>query len=153
MKKQLLLFAFSTLALTSCEDDDYQAYELDLMKGDWKVSKTEIVSGKDNKTVLETTVNSGCSAKNTFHFRTDYYTSYSAYTGTGADCQLSVKNEGTYTYSQETKDLVIQYDGEDTNPYKVIILSSTEMKIMQLFGNTDHDGDLVIDTYYITLKR
>jgi hypothetical protein len=55
MKKQLLLFAFSALALTSCKDDNMQAYEMDILKGDWKRSKTEIISGKDNKTVLLTT--------------------------------------------------------------------------------------------------
>ncbi len=52
MKKQLLLFTFSALALTSCKDDDLQAYEMDMMKGDWKEVKTEVISGKDNKTVL-----------------------------------------------------------------------------------------------------
>jgi hypothetical protein len=32
MKKQLLLFAFSALALTSCKDN-LEAYEMDIMKG------------------------------------------------------------------------------------------------------------------------
>jgi hypothetical protein len=42
-------------------------------------SKREIISGKDNKTVLFTETLTGCEAKNTLFFRTDYYVSYTAY--------------------------------------------------------------------------
>lgn len=153
MKKQLLLFAFSALALTSCEDDDYQAYELDIMKGDWKTSKTEYISGKDNKTVIETILPSGCDAKSTLHFRTDYYTSYTAYTGVGADCQVSAKSEGTYTYDTETKDMTISFMNDSPRQYRVDILTSTELRLMQLFDNIDRDGDQIIDITYITFKR
>lgn len=153
MKKQLLLFAFSALALTSCEDDDIQAYEMDMMKGDWKISKIEVISGKDNKTVIEDTVPTGCGAKNTYHFRTDFYTKYTAYIGVGADCQINATSEGTYSYNEETKDLVISYDNETPLPYQVVILTSQEMRIMQKFDNIDRDGDQIIDYTYVTLKR
>ncbi|MEY8759187.1 lipocalin family protein [Chryseobacterium tongliaoense] len=153
MKKQLLLFAFSALALTSCEDDNIQAYEVDMMKGDWKTSKTEIISGKDNKTVITSDTPSGCSAKNITEFRTDYYTSYTAYAGVGADCQLNSKTEGTFTYDTESKDLVIKYNNDNERKYKVVILSSTELRLMQTFGNIDIDGDQVIDINYISYKR
>jgi len=63
MKKHLLLFAFSALALTSCEDDDVQGYELDMLKGEWKTVKTEVISGADNKTVINTMIPSGCETK------------------------------------------------------------------------------------------
>lgn len=153
MKKQLLLFAFSALALSSCQDDDIQAYEMDMMKGEWKTSKTEVISGKDDKTVIETDVPSGCSAKNITEYRTDYYTSYTAYTGTGTNCQVSYKSEGTYEYDTETKNLIIKYDNDSSRKYQVVVLTSSEMKLKQMFGNIDQDGDQVVDYTYISYKR
>ncbi|WP_027378463.1 lipocalin-like domain-containing protein [Chryseobacterium daeguense] len=153
MKKQLLLFAFSALALTSCEDDNIQAYEMDMMKGDWKTSKIEVISGKDDKTVISTYTPTGCSAKDNTYFNTDYSTSYTAYTGVGADCQEDEKSEGTYTYNTDTKDLVINYKNDSSRPYKVVVLTSTEMRLKQMYDNIDQDGDLVIDYTYISYKR
>lgn len=153
MKKQLLLFAFSAIALTSCEDDDVKAYEMDMLKGDWRVSKTEIISGKDGKTPLSVGSPSGCSMKNILHFRTDYYVSYTYYSGTDANCQLNGKNEGKFTYNEETKDLAIKFDQEEEEKYKVMILSNTELKVMQLFNNGDANGDGINDLYYTTYKR
>lgn len=153
MKKQLLLFAFSALALTSCEDDDMQAYELDTLKGDWKTSKTEIVSGKDNKTVLLTTPVSGCSTKDITSFSIDYSTSYTYYGGTGADCKINGKSEGKYTYDTETKLLNIKYNNDNNRPYKVEILSSSELKVLELFNAYDYNGDGVNDLVYTSYKR
>ncbi len=151
MKKHLLLFAFSALALTSCEDD-YQAYELDMLKGEWKTVKTEVVSGADNKTVISTIVPTGCETKNTLEFRTDYYTSYNAFTGSGANCS-NVKTEGTYSYSNEEKILVTKFSNDSDRPFKVIILSSSELQLMTMSDNIDQDGDMKIDYTYITYKR
>lgn len=152
MKKHLLLFAFSALALTSCEDDDVQGYEMDMLKGEWKTVKTEVISGKDNKTVLQTFTPTGCSIKSITEFRTDYYASYTDFSGVGASC-TSAKTEGTYTYSNEDKLLVIKYDNDSERAYKVDILSNTELRLVQLFGNVDVNGDMAIDTSYITYKR
>lgn len=158
MKKQLLLFAFSALALTSCKDDDLTAYEMDVMKGDWKEVKTEIISGKDNKTVLATTTPEGCSAKNTLFFRTDYYVSYTAYDGNpdGTNCQIAAKNEGKYTYNADSKALNIQLNGEEGGgnmSFRVDMLTQTEFRLAQVVGNYDKDGDKIIDITYITYKR
>ncbi|MCD1117720.1 lipocalin-like domain-containing protein [Chryseobacterium turcicum] len=152
MKKHLLLFAFSALALTSCEDDDVQGYEMDMLKGEWKTVKMEVISGKDNTTVLQTYTPTGCEAKSTTEFRTDYYASYTDFSGVGAAC-TSQKTEGTYTYSNESKELVTKYVNDNENKYKVIILSNTELRLMQMFGNVDINGDMVIDVTYITYKR
>lgn len=153
MKKQLLLFAFSAFVLSSCEDDDIQAYEMDMMKGEWKISKTEVISGKDDKTVLGTTVPTGCETKNTMEYRTDFYTAFSAYTTAGTDCQLAYKSEGTYDYDTETKNLTIKYTNDSPRPYQVVVLTSSEMRLKQMFGNIDQNGDQVIDYTYISLKR
>jgi len=152
MKKHLLLFAFSALALTSCEDDDIQGYEMDMLKGEWKTVKTEVVSGADPNAVIQTIIPSGCETKNTLEFRTDYYTSYNAFTGTGADCN-STKTEGTYTYDHETKSLVTRFDNDTDRPYRVVILSNSELKLMTLSDNIDQNGDTELDFVYITYKR
>ena len=152
MKKQLLLFAFSALALTSCKDDDMQAYELDILKGDWKTNKTEIVSGKDGKTVLLTTPVTGCSTKDITYFSIDYSTSYTYYNGTGADCKVAGKSEGKYTYDTETKLLTIKYNNGD-QPYRVEILSSSELKILDLSTDIDYNADGVNDRVYMSFKR
>ncbi|WP_312396180.1 lipocalin family protein [Chryseobacterium sp.] len=157
MKKQLLLFAFSALALTSCEDDNIKAYELDIMKGDWKVSKIEYVSGKDNKTVITTDTIAGCEAKSFITFRTDLYAKYTAYTGTGgADCQVSATSEGTYTYNEETKDLTLKFKNEDDDKYRVTVLTSKELRMMELQDKDDmqdYDGDGKLDYVYINYVR
>lgn len=152
MKKYLLLFAFSALALSSCEDDDIQNFELDMLKGEWKETKEEIISGKDNKTVISSIVPTGCSAKSTTEFRIDYYAAYTAVTGIGATCTSS-KTEGTYTYDTETKVLVIKYNNDNERPYKVEILSSSELRLMEMFDSIDYNGDQVIDYVYRNYKR
>lgn len=153
MKKQLLLLAFSALALTSCEDDDIQAYEMDMMKGDWKISKREVISGKDDKTVIQTFVPTGCSAKDNTFFRTDYYTSFTSYAGVGTDCQVSGSSEGNYTYNTETKELIINYKNDSPRKYQMVILTSSEMRIKQMYDNVDMDGDLIPDAEYVSYKR
>jgi hypothetical protein len=119
MKKQLLLFAFSALALTSCKDDNLEAYEMDIMKGDWKEVKTEIISGKDNKTVLETTPD--VQQKYTF-FRTDYYVSYTAYMEQGTT--VKAKNEGKYTYDTDSKVLNIKLGDEELENFRIDMLTA-----------------------------
>jgi hypothetical protein len=153
MKKQLLLFAFSALALTSCSDDDIQGYEVDMMKGDWKISKKEVISGKDDKTVISTETPTGCATKNNLEFRTDYYTSYTTYGGVGADCQINSKIEGTYDYDTETKDLTIKYVNDSPRKYRIVILTSSEMRIKQMYDNIDQNGDMVVDAEYVSYKR
>lgn len=153
MKKQLLLFAFSALALTSCKDDDLQAYEMDMMKGDWKEVKREVISGKDNKTVLDTEIITGCAAKNTLFFKTDFTMSYTAYIGTGTDCHVSQKTTGSYTYDQETKILGFKVADEDPQNYRIDILTSKDLRVAELFGSYDKDGDKIPDVTYVTYKR
>jgi hypothetical protein len=153
MKKQLLLFAFSALALTSCKDDNIEAYELEMMSGDWKVSKIEIISGKDNKTVLETESPSDCQAKDILHFRSDYYTSYTYYSAIGLECQMSGKTEGKFTYTEESKLMSIKNDNDTERWYRVEILTSQDMKLAHLFGTFDQNGDGTDDLTYVTYKR
>lgn len=154
MKKQLLLFAFSALALTSCKDDNLDAYEMEIMKGDWKEVKREIISGKDNKTVLQSYPNTGCATKNTLFFRTDYYVSYTAFTGVGADCQMDQKSEGRYTYDADSKVLGIKLGDEEASAnYRVDVLTGKELRLAQQFGNFDLDGDKIPEVTYVTYKR
>jgi hypothetical protein len=153
MKKQLLLFAFSALALTSCSDDDIQGYEMDMMKGDWKISKREVVSGKDDKTVISTYTPTGCEAKNNTYFGTDYSTTFTSYSGVGANCNINGFNSGTYSYDTDTKNLVINYDNDSPRKYQIVILTSSEMRIKQMYDNIDQNGDLVPDAEYVSYKR
>ncbi|MBB6369540.1 lipocalin family protein [Chryseobacterium shigense] len=154
MKKQLLLFAFSALALTSCKDDNIEAYELEMMSGDWKVSKIETISGKDNKTVIKTETPSACEAKNILHFRSDYYTSYTFYAGTtAADCIQAGITEGKYTYTEESKLLSIKNDNDTERWYRVEVLTSHDLKLAHLFGTSDQNGDGIADLTYVSYKR
>lgn len=153
MKKQLLLFAFSALALTSCEDDDIQGYEMDMMKGEWKTSKEEVISGKDDKTVISSKTITGCPAKDVTLFRTDYFVSYTSYSGVGTDCQLAGTLEGKYTYDTENKNMEIKYNNASPMKYEVVILTATELRIKQLNDNIDQNGDQIIDFTYVTYKR
>lgn len=153
MKKQLLLFAFSALALTSCNDDDIQGYEMDMMKGDWKISKKETISGKDDKFVIGTTTPTGCSVNDKLEFRTDYYTSFTTYGGTGTNCNVVAKVEGKYEYNSETKDLTVTYTNTSPVKYRIVVLTSSEMRIKQMSGNIDQNGDTIPDAEYITYKR
>ncbi|CAI8865091.1 lipocalin family protein [Chryseobacterium sp. IT-36CA2] len=153
MKKQLLLFAFSALALTSCKDDNLEAYDMDIMKGDWKEVKREVISGKDNKTVLYSEVVTGCATKNTLFLRTDYYVSYTAYTGSGADCTPSPKTEGRYTYDADSKVIGIKLGDDSSVNYRVDVLTGKDLKLAQQSGIFDMNGDKVPDILYVTYKR
>ncbi|HCN49069.1 MAG TPA: hypothetical protein DIT10_08240 [Chryseobacterium sp.] len=151
MKKQLLLFAFSTLAITSCKDN-LEAYDMEVMQGDWKEVKREIISGKDNK-VLFTETLTGCEAKNTLFLKTDYYVSYTAYTGTGTTCNVSEKSEGRYTYDAGSKVIGIKLGQEGSINYKIEVLTSKDLKMSQQSGLIDMNGDKVPDIPYVTYKR
>lgn len=152
MKKYLLLFAFSAVGLTSCDDEDTQNYELDMLKGSWKTAKVEIISGADKKTVISTDIPSGCSEKNLTEFRTDYLTSYTSFFPQGNDCG-EFKTEGKFSYDAETKRLGITYDGDSERTYKIEILNPTELKLKQTYDNIDYNGDMIIDQIYISYKR
>ncbi|MBE4949392.1 lipocalin family protein [Chryseobacterium culicis] len=153
MKKQLLLFAFSALALTSCKDDNLEAYDMDIMKGDWKEVKREVISGKDNKTVLYTETLTGCATKNTLFLRTDYYVSYTAYTGEGANCTAAPTTEGRYTYDADSKVIGIKLGNEGSVNYRIDILTNKDLKLAQQSGIFDMDGDKIPDIPYVTYKR
>lgn len=153
MKKNLLLFAFSALALNSCKDDDVYGYELDLLKGDWKTEKTEIISGADNVTVLSTDVPTGCNAKSTINFNTNNQIRIHTYTGANVSTCSVLLTEGTFTYNEENKDLVMDLNGSGKQPYEVVILSSSELRLKQKSDNIDINGDQKIDVTYISLKR
>lgn len=152
MKKHLLLFAFSALALNSCKDDDVYGYELDLLKGDWKTEKTEIISGADNTTVLYTDVPTGCSTQSKINFNTNNQIKIHTYTGAGSSCSL-VYTTGTFTYNEETKEMIMDINGAGKQPYEVVILSSSELRLKQKSGNIDMNGDMKIDVTYIKFKR
>ncbi|WP_312075917.1 lipocalin family protein [Chryseobacterium sp.] len=152
MKKHLLLFAFSALALNSCKDDDILLYELDLLKGDWKTEKTEIISGADNTTVLNTDVPDFCGKKNITHFDIDMSTSYQSFSTSGTMC-ISNFIKGEYEYNADTKELIIEYDNDGPQAFEVVILSSSELRLKQKFGNIDINGDQKIDVSYISFIR
>ena len=152
MKKHLLLFAFSALILNSCKDDDVWGYELELLKGDWKTEKTEIISGADLTTALDTQLPTTCSKLDLMNFRTDMAIKTFTYTPSGTAC-AKTETKGTYTYNADTKDMVINFENDKARPYKVIILSSSELKLKQMYDNIDINGDMVIDTTYISYKR
>lgn len=153
MKKHLLLFAFSAIALNSCKDDDVLGYELDLLQGDWKTEKTEIISGADNTTVLSTDIPTACSTKSTINFNTSQQLKILTYSGTNVNACTSYLTEGTFTYDENTKDLVMDIKGNGKQPYEVVILSSTELRLKQKSGNFDYDGDTKADFTYVSFKR
>ncbi|KQT18283.1 hypothetical protein ASG31_06030 [Chryseobacterium sp. Leaf404] len=153
MKKHLLLIAFSALALNSCKDDDVLNYELDLLKGNWKTEKTEIISGADNKTVLFTDVPTGCSTKSLLNFNTNNQVKIQTYSGANLNSCTSFLDEGTFTYNEETKDLVMDTKDAGKQPFEVVILSSTELRLKQKAGNIDINGDMKVDATYISFKR
>ncbi|KQR94863.1 hypothetical protein ASG01_03075 [Chryseobacterium sp. Leaf180] len=152
MKKLLLLFTFSALALTSCEDEDTQGLEIDMLQGTWKIAKTEIISGVNENIVISTDIPTGCFAKSNYEFRTDYLASYTAVSGFGNNCN-SVKTDGKYTYDADKKEMVITLKGDKDRKYKVVILSSSELRLVSLTDNIDQNGDLVIDIPYISFTR
>lgn len=152
MKKLLLLFTFSALALTSCEDEDTQGLEIDMLKGTWKIAKTEVISGVNENIVISTDVPTGCFAKSAYEFRTDLYAAYTAVSGFGNNCN-SIKTEGKYVYDAEKKLMKITLDGDIERSYKVLILSSSELRLQTLTNNIDQNGDLVIDSQYISFTK
>jgi membrane-bound inhibitor of C-type lysozyme len=65
----------------------------------------------------------------------------------------SLKKRRKYTYDTDSKVLTIKYNNNPDQPYKVEILSSSELKILDLSTDIDYNGDGVNDRVYITFKR
>lgn len=152
MKKYVLFIPFLALSLSSCEDEDIRAKDINLLQGTWKIAKTEITSGVDENIIISTDIPTGCFAQSAYEFRTDLYAAYTGVSGFGNNCN-SVKTEGNFMYDEENKIMNIALKGDKARQYKILVLSSTELKLMSLTDNIDQNGDLEIDIPVLSFKK
>ena len=66
---------------------------------------------------------------------------------------MSGKNEGKFTYTEESKLLSIKNDNDTERWYRVEILTSQDLKMAQLYGAYDYNNDGTDDLIYVTYKR
>lgn len=151
--KKISLLAFATLLLlTSCGNDDNEnsQNEINPIVGNWKMSKTMIISGSNNA-ILQSSPVTGCEALNTFEFGQNQGFSIKYYTKNNTECIADGFDTGTYQYSENTKMLTFTYSDSMVESSVVHSLNNTE--IMTVDHIEDYNGDGVNDTSVILFKK
>lgn len=152
MKKILLLLIGISAATISCEDDIVN-YELSLIRGDWKMEKTVISSGKYPTEILETQIPNGCTAQNTYTFGTNDEFIQTQYIGTTNNCIAGESLEGTFSYNSDERVLTFNTPDIGQQDFKVLVLTSNQI-ICQYLGETDDiDLDEVPEIHTVYFKR
>ncbi|MGI9526718.1 MAG: lipocalin family protein [Weeksellaceae bacterium] len=150
--KKLVLLLGAVLTFTACNDDDDNSTPEISIVGEWGLMKKEILSGEDNKTVLESDELDDCKKKSTTTLKNDGEAISELYANIDGACKLTEKGNYTYLYEAESKTLVISNkENEKVNAYKVLELTNTTLQIENLVTE-DHNGDNIEDKeviYYV----
>lgn len=152
MKKNFLL-AFATLLLFfSCGSDDNENNQnaIKPIVGNWKMSKTMMISGSNNA-ILQSSPVTGCETLNTFEFGQDQGFSIKYYTKNNIECIADGSDTGTYQYSENSKMLTFTYS--DSMVRSVVVYSLNNTEIMTVDHIEDYNNDGVNDTSVILFKK
>ncbi len=140
MKKLFLGAIVLGLFSTSCKSDNNGSSDAALLIGTWKYSKYVTYSGKDGS-ILHSELVTGCETQDNIEFRSDktftdrYYNS-----GTNGSCALGGADNGTYTFNEGTKEIVVKYTNGNTDYSKIQTISSSYMEVSQTINDENSDG-------------
>lgn len=143
MKKIYLVAALTTI-LFSCRNDNDDAENITAsIISKWKISKTEMVSGKDNSVFYsENAV--GCDAENYLEFKNGGDFKSVEYYKSGNNCVVDYEDSGLYNYDQTAQTISIQLSNSSYSYiYKVEKLTNDELVISN--PSYDYDGDDIDD--------
>lgn len=152
MKKNFLL-AFATMLLfSSCgnDDNDNNQNAIKTIAGNWKMSRTMMISGSNNA-ILQSSPVTGCEALNSFEFGQNQSFSIKYYTKNNIECIADGFDTGTYQYSENSKMLTFTYSDSVVKSVVVYSLNSTE--IMTVDHIEDYNNDGVNDTSVIVFRK
>ena len=152
MKKNFLL-AFATMLLfSSCgnDDNDNNQNAIKPIVGNWKMSRTMMISGSNNA-ILQSNPVTSCEALNSFEFGQNQSFSIKYYTKNNIECIADGFDTGTYQYSENSKMLTFTYSDSVVKSVVVYSLNSTE--IMTVDHIEDYNNDGVNDTSVIVFRK
>lgn len=147
--KKLLLASVALVSLAACRNDDNSNDSASIV-GTWHESKSIVISGKDNKTVLYTSVSDDCEKKSTFEFTNTNKVIVKAYEFYNNACQALDPETLSYTYTSSTGKTVISYPGQtETDTYDTKV-SANELQLSSPINDENQDGVADIEVLYFT---
>lgn len=142
MKKILLLAVATGFIFSSCSSNDDAENEQNLhpIVGTWKMTKTMVISGSNNATLLSDPV-SVCEGKETYEFKSDNKIIINYYAGSGSNCTFDGTETGTYSYNDATKKLSMTFPNSSSSDSATLhSLNNSEMMLIEDIGDYNNDG-------------
>lgn len=141
--RSIILFIISTaLLLVSCSKDDDHISEKDMIVGNWKATRTLNINS-NNEIIYTSEDITGCDAELTFELLQDGKFNYKTY------CDGTKIKPGTYTYNENTKELVLNYDTGSPETFKVHSVTSTELWFNLGKIDTGNENEIVYHIYVL----
>lgn len=147
MKKNIILVSLSLISIVSCRNDN-DVNDNSSIVGTWRMSKDLIISGKNGSVISSDPIlESDCESKNTYTFSSDGKYSYTNYhKSNNGDCILYKSNNGTYSFSEKSKELTITLNGDPVTS-KLYSFSNKEFQLIQEDDSYDYNDDGINDKF------
>lgn len=150
--KKLILIAFASLSIISCRKDDDEKEE-SLILGTWNLTKTQIMSGKDNSVLFSEAV-TDCPDKRSYIFSENKYTLNIFKDNFVGSCVVDETENGEFTYDENQKKITFK-STLTNNPYAITVNSVTynELQLIDSSFGYDANNDGISDKYVMVFNK
>ena len=148
--KKILLLGIASLTIFSCRSDGDSETSKNSLSGTWHPVEWGIKSGKDDSKIQWDEFDS-CEKKTKVQFTSQKVIQTNFNSMANGSCIEEAIPDATYSYDNNTKDLVINY-ASGAEKFKILILTANEMHV-QLDVVWDKDGDGINDKYMKVYKK
>lgn len=142
--KKLLIFALISLVIISCRKDDDEK-EDSVILGTWNLTRTQIISGKDNSILISGQV-TDCPDKQTYAFSDNIYTVTYFRNDFIGSCVIGETIKGKFSFDEGQKKLTLT-SSVTQNPftYNIFSITNNELKLIDSYFDYDANNDGIID--------
>jgi len=150
--KKLILIAFASLSIISCRKDDDEKEE-SLILGTWNLTKTQLMSGKDNSVLFSEAV-TDCPDKRFYIFSENKYTLNIFKDNFVGSCVVDETENGEFTYDENQKKITFK-STLTNNPYVITVNSVTnnELQLIDSSFGFDANNDGISDKYVMVFNK
>lgn len=141
-----ILLGLMILSIFSCRSSEEPVAEMNHIVGIWKIQKTLVISGSDQKTILKETFPDDCKKKSRYEFTADNQYIGNDYNLINTGCIKSLVTT-TYSYNQSENKLKI-----GPSEAKVLELSAAKLVVF-INDNYDYNDDGIDDYLQYTYMK
>lgn len=140
------------MSIISCRKDDDEKEE-SLILGTWNLTKTQIMSGKDNSVLFSEAV-TDCPDKRSYIFSENKYTLNIFKDNFVGSCVVDETENGEFTYDENQKKITFK-STLTNNPYAITVNSVTknELQLIDSSFGYDANNDGISDKYVMVFNK